>query len=339
MDDFSKIYDFNNLYKAHIAARKGKRNVREVIEFEMSLGSNLVVLSDEIKNGVYAIQGYYAFEVFDPKHRIIHALHYRDRVLQHCLCDEVLAPALDRRLIYDNAACRIGKGNRFALNRLTGFMVDFHKKHGTNGYFLKCDIRKFFDNINHDVLKAKLQNIFSGELFELLCEIVDSYEVSTGKGLPLGNQTSQWFALYYLDSFDRIIKEKLHIKHYTRYMDDCVLIHEDKDYLKWCLNQLQDYVHCNLGLFMNEKTAIFPIKNGVDYLGWHLYMTDTGKVIRKVRTSAKRRCQHKVRALRKAVDCGAIDSEYLDAVLRSYREYLSYGHTYQLRENLRLDDL
>lgn len=112
------------------------------------------------------------------------------------------------------------------------FLHDFYKKNGANGYFLKCDIRKFFDNIDHLVLKQKLSKVIEDErVLTLLYQIIDSFEVAPGKGLPLGNQTIQWFAIFYLDGFDRLIKEKLRIKYYSRYMDDCVLIYQDKKYL------------------------------------------------------------------------------------------------------------
>ena len=219
MSEYEKICDFQNLYKAHLAARRGKRDTKEVIAFELNLAENLIKLTDELKNGTYQVSGYYSFVVHDPKDRVIHALHYRDRVVQHCLCDEVLAPVLDRKLIYDNAACRIGKGTHFAIRRLNRFLHEFYRRYGTDGYFLKCDIRKFFDHIDHSVLKRKLKKVFTDEkILVLLFQIIDSYETSSGRGLPLGNQTSQWFAIYYLDGFDRLIKEKLHIKYYSRYI-------------------------------------------------------------------------------------------------------------------------
>ena len=240
MTDYEKIYDFQNLYKAHTVARRSKRTTREVIEFEMNLGENLTALSDSLKNRTYRMQDYYSFAIYDPKYRMIHALHYRDRVVQHCLCDEVLAPILDKKLIYDNSACRIGKGTHFAMERLSGFLREFYRKHGTDGYFLKCDIRKFFDNIDHLVLKQKLSKVIEDErVLTLLYQIIDSFEVMPGKGLPLGNQTSQWFAIFYLDGFDRLIKEKMKIKYYSRYMDDCVLIYQDKKYLCYCLEQMK----------------------------------------------------------------------------------------------------
>lgn len=335
MGNFCQIYDFQNLYKAHVAARRGKRNTREVIEFEMSLGQNIAMLSDELRRGTYTVQGYYEFAVYDPKRRQIHALHYRDRVVQHCLCDEILAPALDRKLIYDNAACRVGKGTHFALHRLNGFLVEYFKSNGSNGYFLKCDIRKFFDNIDHAVLKKKLRMIFSEkQTVKLLCQIVDSYARTPGKGLPLGNQTSQWFALFYLDGFDRLVKEKLGIKYYTRYMDDCILIHPEKEYLKKCLNTLESYVKEEIGLSFNEKTVISPLQNGVTYLGWHFYLTDSGKIVRRLAQGPKKRFKRKLKRLEALCKEEKISFSDAHKVAESYRSYVSYGHTYGLQKRI-----
>lgn len=143
-------------------------------------------------------------------------------------------------------------------------MHDFYEKNGENGYFLKCDIRKFFDNIDHLVLKQKLSKVIEDDrVLTLLYQIIDSFDVTPGKGLPLGNQTSQWFAIFYLDGFDRLIKEKLRIKYYSRYMDDCILIYQDKKYLCYCLEQMKQCAK-ELKIDFNEKTEIFPLKNGVD---------------------------------------------------------------------------
>lgn len=334
MTDYEKIYNFQNLYKAHTVARRSKRDTREVIEFEMNLGDNLTTLSDALKNGSYKMQDYYSFAIYDPKYRMIHALHYRDRVVQHCLCDEVLAPILDKKLIYDNAACRIGKGTHFAIGRVSKFLDDFYHRYKVEGYFLKCDIRKFFDNIDHAVLKQKLSKVIEDErVLLLLYQIIDSFEVTHDRGLPLGNQTSQWFAIYYLDTIDRLVKETLGIKYYSRYMDDCVLIHQDKEYLRYCLAQIKQLA-VELKIEFNEKTEIFPIKNGVDYLGWHIYLSDTGKVIRKVKQQTKYKYKRKLKYFQSAFANGLVNLPEITQVLSSYRAHLAYGHTYKLQKQI-----
>lgn len=335
MTDYEKIYDFQNLYKAHTVARRSKRTTREVIEFEMNLSKNLTELSNSLKDGTYKMHDYYTFNIYDPKFRVISALYYQDRVVQHCLCDEVLAPILDKKLIYDNSACRIGKGTHFAIGRVSKFLHRFYNRYGTSGYFLKCDIRKFFDNIDHNILKEKLSKvIFDEKVLKLLYQIIDSFEITEGKGLPLGNQTSQWFAIFYLDSFDRFIKEQLKIKCYSRYMDDCILIHQDKEYLKNCLQKMEMYVNANLSLNFNEKTGIFPIKNGVDYLGWHIYLTESGKVIRKLKQQTKYKYKRKLKYFKIAYADNQLEFSDISQTLSSYKAHLSYGHTYKLQKKI-----
>ncbi len=256
------------------------------------------------------------------------------------MCEEMLAPILDKKLIYDNSACRIGKGTHFAIGRVSKFLHDYYNKYGTTGYFLKCDIRKFFDNIDHKVLKQKLSKVIvDNDVLRLLYRIIDSFEVTPGKGLPLGNQTSQWFAIYYLDSLDRLIKEKIQIKYYSRYMDDCILIHQSKEYLKDCLAQMKEQA-TELKLDYNEKTEIFPIKNGVDYLGWHIYLSDSGKIIRKVKQQAKYKYKRKLRYFQKAYADNNMELSEIEHIISSYRAHLKLGHTYKLHtEILRVFDL
>lgn len=166
----------------------------------------------------------------------------------------------------------------------------------------------------------------------LLFGIIDSYEVSPGKGLPLGNQTSQWFALYYMDGLDRLIKEQLRIPYYSRYMDDGILIAHSKEELRHCLEAMTEYVENTLLLSFNQKTQIFPIRNGADYLGFHIYITETGKVIRKVRQSTKRKYKRKLSYMKRAYADGKITLEEIRPSVVSYHSHLSHGNTYYLRK-------
>lgn len=330
--DFEKLYAFEALYRAHRAARRGKQNTAEVIEFEMNLADRLTRLSDALKSGTYSMKGYYRFPVYDPKHRIIHALHYRDRVVQHCLCDCILAPALDKRLIYDNAACRKNKGTHFAQDRLSGFLRAHYREHSTRGYILKFDIRKYFDSIDHDVLKQKLEQVIRDKrVYDFLCMIIDSYEVTPGKGIPLGNQTSQWFALYYLDSLDRLIKQELRVKHYVRYMDDGVIVMKDREELRRVLKRIREHTEGELLLEFNEKTEVFPIKCGVNFLGFHFYITDTGRVVRRVLRKTVRRYHRRLEEMQKDYALGRTDIEAVKQVLISYRGHFFHANAYSLQ--------
>ncbi len=329
---YDELFEFENLYRAHTEARKCKRHKKDVILFEADLANNLWKLHDSLADGSYEISGYNKFYVYEPKTREIQALSYYDRIVQHALCDNYLYPLLSARFIYDNSACQKGKGTDFSRKRLTKFMTGFYKKHGTQGYILKADIRQFFPNIDHALLKCKLGRVIHDDrILDLVKLIIDSFNADTGKGLPMGNQTSQLFALYYLDPLDRLIKERLHIKYYTRYMDDCILLHENKEYLKWCLVKMTELVEDELLLEFNQKTQVFPIENGVDYLGWHFYMTDTGKVIKKLRTSSKKKFKKRLRLLKREYNSGEIEIEDIRRILSGYNGHLSRGHTYKLK--------
>lgn len=223
------MHDFDKLYEAYKKCRRGKMQKTEVIQFELNLSEELVRLKQELGTKTYHLGQYYHFTIYDPKKREIQALPFRDRIVQHNLCDNILGPLMERHLIYDNSACRKGKGTHFAMERLTLFFREYYKKYGADGYILKCDIRRYFDSIDHKVLKTKLTRIIKDkDVLNLLENIIDSYGKTPGRGLPMGNQTSQWFALYYLDGLDRLVKEKYGIKYFTRYMDDCIIIHRDK---------------------------------------------------------------------------------------------------------------
>lgn len=150
----------------------------------------------------------------------------------------------------------------------------------------------------------------------------------------MGNQTSQLFALYYLDPLDRFVKENLRIKHYVRYMDDLVMLSDDKEHLKDCLKNMENLVNNQLKLDFNEKTQIFPIKNGVDFLGFHFYLTDSGKIVKKLRRSSKVRFKNRLKQLQHDYKNGKIQFENIKMSLASYHGHLKHGHTYKLRSSI-----
>ena len=336
MTDYEKICDFQNLYQAHLRARRGKRAQQEVAAFETNLSENLVKMSEALKKRAYQMSGYYHFTIYEPKQREIYAAYYPDRVMLHCVCDEVLMPLLERRLIYDNAACRKGKGNHFAIKRTTYFLREHYARYKNEGYILKCDIASYFASIDHEVLKHQLKRLAKDpDIRNLLYQVIDSYETEgrPGKGLPFGNQSSVCFAIYYLDPLDRLIKEKLRVKHYIRYMDDFLLIHHDKEFLQECLRQIRALLEDTLKLELNAKTQLFPIKNGVEFLGWRFYLTETGKVIRKMKQQSKLRFKRRLKKLQRDYENGSIELQDVKASLASYKGHLMHGHTYRLRAN------
>jgi len=195
---------------------------------------------------------------------------------------------------------------------------------------LKCDVRHFFASIDHDRLKEKLKKLdLEPALYDLLCVYVDCSD-----GLPLGYQTSQLFALYYLDEFDHFVKEKLHIRYYGRYMDDFFLIHPDKEYLQYCLTEIQAFM-ASLGLELNEKTQIFPLRHGMDFLGFHTYLTDSGKVIRKLRHSSVKKMRTKLRRWEKEYPTGLVTREEILQSWQAWDAHAAHGNTWTLRQQVR----
>ncbi|MDR0959532.1 MAG: hypothetical protein LBM23_04125 [Propionibacteriaceae bacterium] len=324
--------EFETLHEAHRATRRGKRRSCEVLRFENDLAAQLWALHEELLSGAYRPSPYAHFVVREPKIRQVFAPRYRDRVVQQALCATVLEPALERRLIYDNAACRVGKGVHFSLDRLAGFMRHHWRKFGAEGYVLRCDVRHYFASIRHRDLLEKLERVFTEERTRSLLEaIVDSFEVSPGVGLPLGNQTSQWFALLYCDGLDRLVKEHLRIHAYVRYMDDAILIHPEKDYLKHCLKLMMEWTD-DAGLEFNAKTQIFPLSAGIPYLGFHSRLTPTGGVTRRVSPETVRRMRRRLAALQGAYERGEADAFAVHQSVSSYIAHLSHGDTYGLRQ-------
>lgn len=255
----------------------------------------------------------------------------KDKVVQHALVDNLIYERITNSFILDNYASQKGKGLHFGLDRLRGFFTEYWNKYRTaEGWVLKADVRHFFASIDHDKLKEKLKRLdLEPIVFDLLCTYIDSTD-----GLPLGYQTSQLFALLFLDEFDHFVKERLHIRWYGRYMDDFFLIHPDKDYLQFCLKEIRAFM-ASLGLELNEKTQIFPIRNGIDFLGFHTYLTEEGKVIRKLRHSSIKRMRSKLRRWEQDYPAGLVTREKILQSWQAWDAHAAHGNTWSLRQQVR----
>ena len=330
-------FSFEKLLEAHKRCRCSKQHKRETINFEVNLSSNLVELSKQIRNKNYKVGSYKQFKIYEPKERIIQALSYKDRVVLMALCSNIIEPKFERRLIYDNVACRKGKGTDFGIKRLEKFLHCYYKEFGNNkGYVLKCDVRKYFQNIDHTILFNKLKKEkFDEDEIWVLKLIIDSKNQEIGVGLPIGNQTSQWFGLYYLDEIDRLIKEKLRIKYYVRYMDDMILVHNDKEYLKYCKGQIEKCAKNNLKLELNNKTQIFNIKDGIDFLGFRHILTENGKVIKLLRGQAKLKLKRNMKILSKLKESNSVDEDYINVRLTAFYAHICHSNARSLYRKIK----
>ena len=295
---------FKELYKG---LKKSCCNVRwkdSVTGYEANGLKNTYLLRQSLLDGTYKISGYQRFKVHEPKEREIVATRLKDRQFQRSLCDNVLYPQITRSFIRDNCACQRGKGVDDALDRLTVHLRRYYFKHGPNGWALKCDIRHYFAETPHDVAKAAIRKRLTDQRAAYYTDaIIDSF--GGDKGIGLGSQASQITELAVLDDLDHYIKERLRIKHYLRYMDDFILIHEDKSVLRAALAEIEKRLSA-LGMTLNKKTQILPLKNGVLWLKWRFVLTDTGKVIRKICMKSVVRERRKLRKMAKLAVAGRI---------------------------------
>ena len=328
MTDFEKVIDFKNMYRAFRRSKCGKGYKNSSARFNLMALEGVNALIEQLKNKTYKISGYNEFKVYEPKERIIQTTSFKDKVVQHSLCDNVILPKLQEILIKDNSAGQKGKGTLFGLNRLSEQMQAFYKKYGFKGYILKCDITKFFYNIQHEQLKDIVNYHFYYD--EDICWLCNLFIDSTdGKGIPLGNQINQGFALLYLDGMDKLITGELGIEYYGRYMDDFYLMHPSKEYLKHCLDVIAEFLK-TLGLTLNGKTQIFPFKNGVSYLGFHTYIAAGGKVIRKLKNQNKRNAQKKYLKMAKLVAAGKLPIDKFYMSYNAWKNHISHGNCYNL---------
>lgn len=285
---------------------------------------NTVKLKKELETDTYRISPYQRFMVHEPKEREIVATRFRDRQFQRSLCDTMLYRDMTKGFIYDNCACQIGKGVDFALNRLDTHLHRYYRKHGASGWVLRCDIRHYFPDTPHETAKAAVaKRVKSERARQKVYDIIDSF--GGDRGIGLGSQVSQLIELAVLDDLDHFIKERLKIKHYIRYMDDFILIHEDRKVLENAHKVILEWVEA-LGLKLNSKTQIFPLKQGIIFLKWRFILTDTGKVIRKIYKRNVTKERRKLKKLAAKIKAGEMPIEYLWMSFQSWRANAERGN-------------
>lgn len=330
--DYDKLCEWSNLYGAYRLARRGKRWKNSVAKVEANVLEAIAVLQHELQTRTYRPGGYREFYVHEPKKRLIQTNSFKDKIVQHVFCDQVLYAALTRPFILDNYGSQTGKGMHMGLNRLKMFMQDYYRKNGfsADGWVLKADVRHYFQSIQHDTLKRDVaKQLHDPDCLALAYMIIDS--APDPVGIPIGNQSSQLFALLYLNPLDHLVKEGLRFRYYGRYMDDFYIIYKDKARLQEALEIIRQHL-AGRGLELNQKTQIFPLRNGLDFLGFHTYINDNGQVIRKLRKSSRERMKRKLQKYAVMYQHGAITREEIDASYQSWRSHAMFGDCRQLVE-------
>ncbi len=282
---------------------------------------HVLTLHHELAAGTYKHGGYHHFKISDPKPRDIHKASVRDRLVHHAIY-RILYPFFDKRFIADSYSCREGKGTHKAINRLRSFAYQASKNDTKTCWVLKCDIRKFFASIDHEVLLAILARHLSDECtLALVASIIHSFNSGThGKGLPLGNLISQLFVNIYMNEFDQLVKHGLKVKHYIHYADDFILLSLDKNYLVHTVPYMELFLREESKLELHpNKLFLKTLASGTDFLGWVRFADH-----RVLRTATKKRMLR------------ALQGEPKPETINSYRGLLSHGNTHKISQKILL---
>jgi retron-type reverse transcriptase len=263
-DLYDRIHAWDNLRAAFHRARRGVRRSPAVLAYESQLDEHLRELQRELVGGRIVLHGYSQFLIHDPKERVITAPAFRDRVLHHAIMN-VCEPHFEKRHISDTYACRSGKGRLAALERAT----EYASRHE---WFLKLDVRKYFESIPHTGLAALLGRVFKdGRLLGLFEQIVDSHEASPGRGLPIGSLVSQHLANLYLGGVDRLVRDRLRVPGYVRYMDDFALWSDDSRRLREAWGEIDVFLRGHLDLELKKGSHLNRSDHGMNLCGFRIF--------------------------------------------------------------------
>ena len=274
---FDQIISLKNIFCAWREFQKDKRNRVDVREFEADAEKGIFKLHDELEKGIYKHGSYNAFRVRDPKLRLIHKASVRDRLLHHAIF-RALYPIFNKSWIFDSFASRESKGTHSSLKRFRNFAWKISQNNTRPVWVLKLDVRKYFDSIDHSILERHLTDVFNDDfrLLDLLHDNIVSYSTEQGKGIPLGNLTSQLFANIYLNPLDQYVKRRLGVPYYIRYADDIVVLSESRECLLELLSKISHFLGHELRLTIHpKKVSICCWSKGIDVLGFISYPSKT----------------------------------------------------------------
>lgn len=321
---FERIATFPALHAAYLRARRGKRDRAEVLAFETDLEGELLSLERELRAGTYRTGAYRTFYVSEPKRRLVAALPFRDRVVQHALV-AVLEPIWEREFIHHSYACRPGRGMHAGADIAERWVRATQRAHG-QVYALKLDVAGYFASIDHGVLLGLLRRrIGCARTLALCAEILGSWS----SGLPIGNLTSQLWANIYLHELDRFAKQVLRASRYARYMDDVVIVDHDPVRLHAQRRAIEGFLAGRLMLRTNRKTQVFAVGGrgrALDWLGYRIWPTH-----RRLRRGCVRRMRRRLAGLERAYRRGVLPLSAVTARIKSWVAHARHAQAWRIR--------
>ncbi len=317
--------------RAFYRAREGKTLKLYVIKFENNLKENLLNLRNELIFHTYRPRPLKTFILRDPKTRKISKSDFRDRVVHHAICN-IIAPFYEEKFIYDSFANRIGKGNFNAIERFNKFKRKVSRNNTIKCFVLKADIKHYFETVNHSILlKILKKRIKDEKLIWLIKLIFENHKTQIkGKGMPLGNLTSQFFANVYLNDLDQFVKHELKAKYYIRYVDDFVIFHQSRKLLEIYKEKINDFIKNNLDIELHpDKSQVLKLNKGINFLGFRIFYYHK-LIIRK----NKRRFEKKFERMKRLFEKRKIGREKVIEKFEGWLAYNSHGDTYKYRKRI-----
>lgn len=330
---YGELISLENLFSAWEAFKKGKTKKRDVLEFERRLEDNIFTLHDDLVNRRYMHRPYHQFHIFDPKFRVIHKAEVRDRVVHHLLF-RYLEALYQPSFIYQSYSSQKERGTHRAVVDVAAALRQQSRNNHRTIWALKLDIKKFFDSINHTVLTMLVQKrVRDPGILWLVNQVIGSYSSSQGegRGVPIGNLTSQIFANIYLSQLDYFVKFQLRMKHYFRYADDFIILDEKRAYLESLLGLIQSFLDKKLLLTIHpQKIVLRKFHQGIDFVGSVIFPHH-----RILRTKTKQRMFRKSRKMVERYNAGLIDEFTLQQSTQSYLGLLQHVNGYRIDQKLR----
>lgn len=312
---FPKLFERERLWASYRLASLGKRETFGYLNFKQYEAANIEFIAKAIENETYRPEPHHEFSVFEPKERKISALPFLDRIVQHSI-HSVIGPVFEKVFMPSSFACRDGKGTHAGAKHVQSMI----RKSSRNAWVLKLDFKGFFKNIDREVLWKEIERKIS---CTKTLGLLEQFHPKTGKGLPIGNLTSQLLANVYGHILDRHITHNLKLKTWARYMDDTIIISESKDELERVFKNLSDFIKIEMRLEWS-KWSISPVQSGVNFLGYRIWATH-----KLIRSSSVRRAKRKVKLYKKT---GAVDS--LNKFKASWLGHIQHGNCHNLKKSI-----
>lgn len=333
MEDLEEIIGFDALFKSMYKCKSGVLWKNSVARYYTHGIEETIKLEEQLKNGTYEPKPPKKFLITHPKQREAISIHFRDRVYQRSINDNYLYPTMTKGFIADNFACQKGKGTDKARERLDEFLHKFYRKNKLNGYVLQCDIKGYYPNMSHEIVEQMFEKKINGEIKERTFRVLrEQYDGEVGYN-P-GSQMVQITGISLLNGLDHFIKERLRCKLYLRYMDDFIIISEDKQYLQKCKEEIGKYLSDLQFTLHPKKTRIYDLKQGIMFLGFRHKLTDTGKVLRLINPENVKAEKRKLRKMVELVAQGKMTEAKLNMCYNSWKSHANNGNSFLLIQKM-----